>query len=169
MKTLESPEQLTQLVDTLVVKASEKHDLNRRMANRARQFFRQQIRAQRDINNNPYQSRRPKTQLDDGANNKDMLLGFAQALRTRASDKGFEVGLTGSAGVIGREHNEGAQLSFTTRVNGFFDSKVGQWQGGIITKRSYHMPKRTFIGWTPQLEKELLAMAAEHFALEDAT
>lgn len=111
MKTLESPEQLTQLVDTLVIKASEKHDLNRRMANRARQFFRQQVRAQRDINNNPYQSRRPKTQLDDGANNKDMLLGFAQALRTRASDKGFEVGLKGTVGVIGREHNEGAQLS----------------------------------------------------------
>ncbi|MFA0676969.1 virion morphogenesis protein, partial [Vibrio sp. 10N.222.51.A6] len=49
-----------------------------------------------------------------------------------------------------------------------YNSKTGQWTGGVRTKRNYQMPKRTFIGWTPALERELLAMAAEHFALEDA-
>ena len=176
MSALATPDQLTQLVDSLVLTASEKLDLNRRMANRARRFFRQQIRAQRDIENNPYQSRvrRKKTVLASGGsaqntvNNKNMLLGFSKALRTQTNDKGFEVGLTGVAGKIGREHNDGTQMSFTTRVNGFYDSKTGRWQGGVLTKRNYKMPQRTFIGWTPALERELLAMTAEHFAREDA-
>ncbi|NRB68748.1 MAG: phage virion morphogenesis protein [Vibrio sp.] len=173
---LKTPDQLTQVVESLVITASEKFDLNRRMANRARQFFRAQIRAQRDIDNNPYQSRtrRKKVKVRQGvegahtANNKNMLLGFGRAMRTIVSKDSFEVGIKGVAGDIGREHNEGAQVSFTTRVNGFFDSKVGRWTGGTLTKRNYTMPKRTFIGWTPAIERELLAMAAEHFALEDA-
>lgn len=174
MSSQQSPEQLTQLVDSLVGKASEKHHLNRRMANRARQFFLQQIRAQRDIDNNPYQSRRSrsKVSLNSGEqstiNDNAMLLGFAQALRTRVSNKGFAVGLTGVTGTIGREHNQGSQVSFSTRADGFFDSKTGRWTGGRLEKRNYRMPKRTFIGWTPLLERELLAMAAEHFALEEA-
>lgn len=174
--TLKTPEQLTQVVESLVLTASEKFDLNRRMANRARQFFRAQIRAQRDIDNNPYQSRtrRKKVKTREGvedahtANNKNMLLGFGRAMRTIVTADNFEVGIKGVAGDIGREHNEGSQVSFTTQVNGFFDSKVGRWTGGTLTKRNYTMPKRTFIGWTPALERELLAMAAEHFALEDA-
>lgn len=174
--TLATPEQLTQAVESLVLTASDKFELNKRMANRARQFFRQQIRAQRDIDNNPYQSRtrRKTTQLWDGTqaqntvNNKNMLLGFGKALRTHVTEESFEVGLKGVAGRIGQEHNQGAQVSFTTRVNGQYNSKTGQWTGGVKTKRNYQMPKRTFIGWTPALERELLAMAAEHFALEDA-
>ncbi|NOI32189.1 MULTISPECIES: phage virion morphogenesis protein [Vibrio] len=174
--TLKTPEQLTQVVESLVLTASEKFDLNRRMANRARQFFRAQIRAQRDIDNNPYQSRtrRKKVKIREGlegahtANNKNMLLGFGRSMRTIVTEDNFEVGIKGVAGDIGREHNEGSQVSFTTRVNGFFDSKVGRWKGGTLTKRNYTMPKRTFIGWTPALERELLAMAAEYFALEDA-
>ncbi|MBU2898054.1 phage virion morphogenesis protein [Vibrio hepatarius] len=174
--TLKTPEQLTQVVESLVINASEKFDLNRRMANRARQFFRGQIRTQRDIDNNPYQTRtrRKKIKTRDNvdnthtANNKNMLLGFGRAMRTIVTEDHFEVGIKGVAGDIGREHNEGSQVSFTTQVNGFFDSKVGRWKGGALTKRNYTMPKRTFIGWTPALERELLAMAAQYFALEDA-
>ena len=185
---LTSPEQLTQIVDSLVLDASEKYELNRRMANRARQFFRQQIRSQRDIDNNPYQSRRKRNMsivsrgvrgkhgtkhqrnkvARNTVNNKNMLLGISKSLRTRVSDKDFEIGLVGVAGLIGKEHNEGSEVSFTTQVNGFFDSKTGSWRGGTSAKRNYTMPKRTFIGWTPELERELMAMAAEHFALEDS-
>ncbi|ODS04316.1 phage virion morphogenesis protein [Vibrio scophthalmi] len=184
---LSSPDQLTQLVESLVLDASEKYELNRRMANRARQFFRQQIRSQRDVDNNPYQSRRKRNMsivsrgvrgkhgakhqrnqvARNTVNNKNMLLGISKSLRTRVSDKDFEVGLVGVAGLIGREHNEGSEVSFTTRVNGYFDSNTGRWRGGVATKRNYTMTQRTFIGWTPELERELMAMAAEHFALED--
>lgn len=172
--TLRTPDQLTQVVEQLVLTATEKLDLNRRMANRARQFFRAQIRAQRDIDNNPYQSRtrRKRVRLTDGmttqntVNNKNMLMGLSKALRTQADEQGFEVGLTGVAGRIGQEHNQGSQLSFTTRVNGFFDSKTGRWQGGRRVKQNYKMPQRTFIGWTEVLERELLAMAAEHFTTD---
>lgn len=168
--TLSTPDQLTQIVNKLVLTATEKFELNKRMANRARQFFRQQIRKQRDIDNNPYQSRtnRKKVNLAHGVtakntvNNKNMLLGLSKSLRTQASDKDFEVGLKGVAGIIGREHNEGSEISFTTKVNGFFDSKTGRWTGGTKTKLNYKMPQRTFIGWTPELERELMAMAAEH-------
>ncbi|CAM3075856.1 phage virion morphogenesis protein [Vibrio neptunius] len=174
---LKTPDQLTQVVESLVLTASEKVDLNKRMANHASQFFRAQIRAQRDIDNTPYQSRtrRKKVTVRQGvegahtANNKNMLLGLARAMRTRVTEETFEVGIKGVAGEIGRAHNQGAQVSYQPRLNGFFDSKVGRWTGGTLTKRHYTMPKRTFIGWTPALERELLAMAAEHFAREEAT
>lgn len=175
--TLATPEQLTQVVESLVLTAEERFNLNRRMANRARQFFREQIRAQRDINNNSYQSRtrRKVTRLTNGQqaqhtqNNKNMLLGMSKALRTKVTETGFAVGLTGIAAKIGQQHNQGATLSFTTRVNGFYNSRIGRWEGGTQVKRQYQMPKRTFIGWTPKLERELLAMAAEHFTLQEAT
>lgn len=200
---LTTPEQLTQVVESLVLTASDKFDLNKRMANRARQFFRQQIRKQRDIENNPYQPRRRKQGLSEReaflrrmskpsydvnlqhrraknpnfegngyalntTNNRNMMSGFAKGLRTSVTEDSFEVGLRGVAGKIAREHNEGSSISFTTRVNGFYDNKVGRWQGGTRVKNNYEMPRRTFIGWTPALERELLAMAAEHFALQEA-
>ena len=185
---LKTPEQLTQVVERLVLTATEKLELNRRMANHARQFFRGQIRAQRDIDNNPYQSRnnrkvsfiyrgkrgkhgkkhQEKRLVLNTVNNKSMLFGFARGLRTHVTDDGFAVGLKGVPGKIGREHNEGSQMSFTTRVNGYYNSNTGRWEGGTRVKGNYQMPKRTFIGWTPGLERELLAMAAEPFALEDA-
>lgn len=175
--TIHTPDQLTQLVDSLMLKASEKFDLNRRMANRARQFFRQQIRAQRDIHKNPYQPRRKRITTKkyhdiDGKsfslarntiNNKNMLLGLSRSLKTSVTDRKFEVGLTGVAAAIGRKHNEGSSVEFTKRVNGFYNSRTGKWEGGVKTKGNYEMPKRTFIGWTPELEGELLAMAAEAF------
>lgn len=172
--TLRTPEQLTQVIEHLVMTASDKLDLNRRMANHARQFFRAQIRAQRDIDNNPYQSRtrRKRVELSKGlaaqntVNNKNMLMGISKALRTQADDKSFEVGLSGVAGRIGQEHNQGSQLSFTTQVKGFFDSRTGRWQGGLRVKHNYQMPQRTFIGWTPELERELLTIVAEHFTTD---
>lgn len=189
MLTLQTPEQLTQLVDSLVLTASEKFDLNKRMANHARQFFRSQIRAQRDIDNNPYQARtsrkistvtrgvhgkhgakhQRKLLALNTVNNKNMLYGFIRGLRTEVSEDNFAVGLKGVAGNIGRQHNEGSNVSFSTRVNGFYNQRTGRWEGGNLTKRNYEMPQRTFIGWTPELERELIAMAAEHFALQDAS
>ncbi|MFA0678461.1 virion morphogenesis protein, partial [Vibrio sp. 10N.222.51.A6] len=82
-----------------------------------------------DIDNNPYQSRtrRKTTQLWDGTqaqntvNNKNMLLGFGKALRTHVTEDSFEIGLKGVAGRIGQEHNQGSQVSFTTRVNGHYN------------------------------------------------
>ncbi|PMM25588.1 phage virion morphogenesis protein [Vibrio lentus] len=172
---LDTPEQLTQMVDSLVLQAKERFNLNRRMANRTRQYFRQKIREQRDIYGNQYQPRRKRVTTRkyhdiDGKsfslvrntiNNKNMLLGLSRSLKTYVTDDSFEVGLTGVAAAIGRKHNEGSSVEFTTRVNGFYNSRTGKWEGGVKTKGNYEMPKRTFIGWTPELEKELLAMAAE--------
>lgn len=175
---LETPEQLTQLVNSLVLAATEKFDLNRRMANRTRQFFRQKIREQRDIDGNRYQARRKRREsriysdVDmmnfrkglNTLNNKNMLLGLSRSLKTYVDEDSFAVGLTGVAAAIGRKHNRGDRIEFTTRVNGFYNSRTNRWEGGLLSKRNYEMPKRTFIGWTPELERELLAMAAETLA-----
>ncbi|WP_295899001.1 phage virion morphogenesis protein [uncultured Vibrio sp.] len=186
--TLQTPEQLTQVVESLVLTAKERFGLNERMANHARQFFRGQIRAQRDIDNNPYQSRtsRKVSLVSRGVrgkhgakhqrnllalntiNNKNMLFGFIRGIRTQITNESFAVGLTGVAARIGREHNDGTHVTFSTRVNGYYNPKTQKWEGGVRVKRSYQMPHRAFIGWTPALERELMAMAAEHFALEDA-
>ncbi|EDL52620.1 hypothetical protein VSAK1_13776 [Vibrio mediterranei AK1] len=172
---LETPEQLTKVVESLVLAASDKFDLNRRMANRARQFFRQKIREQRDIYNTPYQPRKLRKVERKGWNkelvlntveNKNMLLGLSRSLKTYVTEDEFSVGLKGVAGAIGQKHNEGESIEFTTRVNGFYNSKTGRWEGGVRTKGNYKMPKRTFIGWTPEIERELMAMAAEYFVLQ---
>ncbi|MFA0155403.1 virion morphogenesis protein [Vibrio sp. 10N.261.46.A3] len=187
-RTLATPEQLTQMVEGLVMTASQKFELNKRMANRARQFFRAQIRAQREVDGKPYQARsaraislvRQGAQGKHGAKHKrvkvarnttnagNMLSGFSSGLRTQVSDAHFAVGLTGVAGGIGREHNEGSKISFTTRVNGYYNSKVGRWEGGVKVKKNYQMPQRAFIEWTPSLERELIAMAATYFTQQES-
>ena len=165
---LKTPEQLTQIIDGLILTSSERLDLNKRLANRSRQYFREQIRKQSDIDGKRYTARkRPKITLDSktqkAKNNKNMLMGFSRALKTTVTDKSFEVGLAGLVGKIARVHNAGQSVSFTTHVNGFFNSKTSQWEGGTLTKKNYTMTKRTFIGWTPALERELLAMVADNF------
>ena len=165
---LTKPEQLTHAINSLILTEPERFDLNKRLANRSRQYFREQIRKQRDIDGSSYQKRaRRKITLDSkthkAKDNKNMLLGFGRALKTQVNGKGFEVGLTGVTGNMARVHNEGQGVSFTTRVNGYYNSKVGQWQGGTKVKDNYRMTKRTFIGWTPALERELLAMVANNF------
>ncbi|WP_299141316.1 phage virion morphogenesis protein [uncultured Vibrio sp.] len=174
--TLATPERLTQVVEGLVMSASQKFELNQRMANRARQFFRAQIRAQRAVSGTPYPARsaRAMSRARQGGrafntvNAGNMLTGFSAGLRTQVTDAHFAVGLTGVAGKIGRQHNEGSRLSFTTRVKGYYNSKVGRWEGGVSVKKNYSMPKRAFIEWTPSLERELIAMAAMYFTQQES-
>lgn len=161
MLALSNPDAINDLVLGLTMDASAKFDLNRRMANRARQFFRQQIRAQRDIDGDPYVPRtRRKTALESAKKRGDMFTGLSRSLRTQVDKNGFAVGLQGLAGHIAKQHNQGATLSFTTKVNGYFDSRTGQWQGRSV-KHHYSLPKRTFLGWTPALERELLGMIGQ--------
>ncbi|MDD9154943.1 phage virion morphogenesis protein [Aliivibrio sp. S4TY2] len=165
---LTSPEQLSHAINNLLLTDAEAFELNRRLANRSRQFFRQQIRQQRDIDGKAYKKRaRRKITLDSktkkAKDNKNMLLGFGRALRTRVSKDDFEVGLAGVVGNMAKVHNEGKSVSFTTRVKGYYNSNTSRWEGGTAVKRNYKMPKRTIIGWTPSFERELLAMVAEHY------
>ena len=153
------------MFESLALSPAQKFELNRKMANRSRQFFRAQIRQQRDIDNNPYQSRTRRKvnntrlgKVTSTQNNKNMLMGLSRSLKTYVDNDSFEVGLTGVPAKIGRQHNEGQTMSFTTRLNGFYNSRTNQWEGGVKTKANYRMPKRTFIGWTPSLERELMAM-----------
>ena len=162
---LTNPEQLSSMFESLALSPAQKFELNRKMANRSRQFFRAQIRQQRDIDNNPYQSRTRRKvnntrlgKVTSTQNNKNMLMGLSRSLKTYVDNDSFEVGLTGVPAKIGRQHNEGQTMSFTTRLNGFYNSRTNQWEGGVKTKANYRMPKRTFIGWTPSLERELMAM-----------
>lgn len=171
---LTNPENLTHAIHDLILTGPEKFDLNRRLANRTRQVFRTQIRAQRDIDDNPYQKRTRrkistvnqsgvKVEARNTQNNKNMLMGFSRSLKTKVDDKSFEVGLSGLVGKIAQEHNDGRSVSFTTHVKGYFNTRTSRWEGGVKVKSHYRMPKRTFIGWTPSLERELLAMVAEYY------
>lgn len=88
--------------------------------------------------------------------NGNMFTGLSSDLRTQVSSKDFSVGLSGMSGHIARTHNEGKTLSFTTRLNGWFNSKTRKWEGGREVKNYYQMPKRTMIGWTPELERQVV-------------
>lgn len=165
---LKSPEQLTIALNSLILAPAKKTDLNKRLANRSRQYFRAQIKSQRDIDGNSYPARkRRKITLDSktqkAKNNKNMLMGFGRSLKTQISEDSFEVGLSGPTANMAKDHNDGRGVSFTTHVKGFYNSKTSQWEGGTKVQRSYKMTKRTFIGWTPALERELLAMVADNF------
>lgn len=165
---LTSPEHLTRAINDLALTSADKFDLNRRLANRSRQYFREQMRAQRDVDGKSYQKRgRRKITLDSktkkAKDNKNMLLGFGRALKTRVDENSFEVGLAGLVGSLAKVHNKGQSVSFTTHVNGYYNTRTSRWEGGTKVRQNYTMPKRTFIGWTPALERELLAMVAEHY------
>ncbi|MDD9158543.1 phage virion morphogenesis protein [Aliivibrio sp. S4TY2] len=169
---LSNPEQLTAMLESLALNPEKKFELNRKLANRTRQFFRAQIRQQRDVDNTPYQERTRRTRKALNNNvilstkkNKNMLMGLSRALKTHVDNDSFEVGLTGIPAKIGREHNEGQTMSFTTRMNGFYNSRTNQWEGGVKTKANYRMPKRTFIGWTPSLERELMTIIHTELAM----
>lgn len=180
---MSNPEQLTSAINSLIMSDDKKFELNRLLANRTRQYFRAQIRQQRDIDGNPYQSRTRRKistiyrnggnekafNTQNNKNNKNMLMGISRALKTEVTKDNFEVGVAGVLGKIGRVHNEGREMSFTTRMNGYYNSKTNQWEGGTKVKGNYRMPKRTFIGWTPALERELLAMVADYFLQEAKT
>lgn len=163
---LTNPEHLTSMLENVALNPRQQFQLNQKLANHSRRFFRAQISHQRDIDNTPYQSRTRRTQKQQAdpkvvlntKSNRNMLMGLSRSLRTNVTGEAFEVGLTGIPAKIGREHNEGQTLSFTTHVNGFYDSKTSRWKGGVKTKNNYRMPKRTFIGWTPSLERELMTM-----------
>lgn len=165
---LTNPDQLTRALNALALTDDERFDLNRKLANRTRQYFREQIRKQRDVDDKAYQARKKqKITLDSktqtAKNNKNMLMGFSRSLKTRVDKQSFEVGLAGMTGRMARDHNEGKEVSFATRVNGFYNSKTDRWEGGTKAENTYKMTKRTFIGWTPKIERELLAMIAENF------
>ena len=155
---LTTPEQLTSLINSLMINSAEKFDLNRRMANRTRQFFRAQIRAQRDVFGRTYTQRSQKKSTIAAKNRNDMFTGFSRMLRTKVSADAFYVGLSGHVGRIAKQHNDGETLSFSTRINASFNSRTMRWEGGSKVRNQYQLPKRTLIGWTPELEEELMIM-----------
>lgn len=160
---LTNPEQLTTVLNSLVMDASERFELNKKLANHSRQYFRDQIRKQQDIDGHAYHARKTKRITLDRKtqkvkSNKNMLTGFSRALRTQVTDRAFEVGIAGVAGNMAKVHNNGLGVTFTKRAKGFYNSRTSRWEGGTRVKDNYTMTKRTLIGWTPSLERELLAM-----------
>lgn len=156
---IKTPEQLIALVNSFELDDKAKFALNRKLANTTRKIFRSQIRAQRDINGKAYAPpKRRKVKIDKQGKakvNKNMLMGLSRMLQTHVSNDAFSVGLSGLAGKIATTHNEGKTVTYTRRMNGWFNSKTNQWEGGTKRKAAYTMPKRTMIGWTPEIERQL--------------
>ena len=94
--------------------------------------------------------------------NNNMFSGLSNDMRTDVSEEGFGVGLAGLTGHIAGIHNQGSTVSFTTRVNGWFNNKTRKWEGGKQVKNYYQMPKRTLIGWNKTLEQEIAHIILQH-------
>lgn len=164
---IKTPDDIVGLLQSLTLSDARRKNLHRNLANKTRRFFRDQIKQQRDIHGIPYAPRRRrkpiaigfggekiyKQNLDQGRN---MLTGFSRAIKTQVDNNGFSVGLQGIPRQIAQTHNEGKKVTFSTRVNGWFNSKNNRWEGGRKAHFSYKMPKRTSIGWTPKLEQEIV-------------
>lgn len=163
MAQIKAPEDIVTMLQNLTLTDKERFDLHRRLANKTRKFFRGQITAQRDIDGKPFAPRkRRKTGYVDKKTGKfirrgnleqrgNMLMGFSRMLKTQVGKDGFAVGVASFA-EIAKRHNEGKAITFSTRIKGWFNSKTNKWEGGRKAQLSYRMPKRTFIGWTKELE-----------------
>lgn len=156
---IKTPEELITLLEQVPLKGKEKLKLNAELANHTRRFFRTQVRAQRDINGKAYAPR--KRRVGVGQNGKvptknNMLLGMSRNLKTEISSDHFAVGLVGLEGHIMKTHNEGKPVVYTRKINGWFNSKTSRWEGNTKgPKAAYKMPKRTMVGWTEKLKREL--------------
>ena len=157
---IKTPEHLVTLLKSLDLDDKARFELNRKLANHTRRFFRSQVRAQRDIDGKAYAPRkRRKVSIDKQGKAKtrrNMLMGMSRNLKTQVSSDAFGVGLVGLEGHIAQIHNEGKSVVYTRRIDGFFNSKTNSWEGGIKQKAAYQMPKRTMVGWTPELQRQIL-------------
>lgn len=163
---IKTPEQLLSLLNNVNVTGKEKFELNKQLANHTRRFFRTQIRAQRDVDGKAYA---PRKRRATGVNKqgkipskRNMLMGMSRNLKTEVSDGEFSVGLVGLEGHIAQIHNEGKSVVYTRKIDGFFNSKTNSWEGGTKQKAAYQMPKRTLVGWTPELQKQLAHIMFQH-------
>lgn len=164
---IKTPEELITLLEQVPLKGKEKLKLNAELANHTRRFFRAQISAQRDIDGKAYA---PKKRRQNKLNKKgkvgsrtNMLLGMSRNLKTEVSSDHFAVGLVGLEGHIAKIHNEGKSVVYTRKINGWFNSKTNRWEGGKKgNKAAYAMPKRTMVGWTEKLKRELAQIIFKH-------
>lgn len=166
MKEIKTPELLVNMLESLQISPAKKKTLNKELANKTRKYFRGQIRKQRDIHNVPYAPRRRRRPIYITAYGKkiyrqnmdqrrNMLSGLSRMLMAQSDENGFSVGLAGVPGIIAANHNEGKTISYTTRMNGWFNHKTNKWEGGRKSHLAYRMPKRTFIGWTPAITQNI--------------
>ena len=159
MLEIKTPEQIQGLLESLTLSDKERYKLNVKLANLTRRFFRKQIAQQRDIYGVKYKRRKKpaNTFTNSGKHVKanNMFMGLSRMLQTQVSKDSLRVGLTGMSGIIARIHNEGETVSYTRRINGWFNKETNRWEGGIKSKGFYRMPKRTLIGWSDTLEQQI--------------
>ena len=159
---IKTPENLVALMQGLALDDKAKLKLNIKLANHTRKTFREQVRAQRDVDGRSYAPRSKRAVKKKKPRKKNMLTGFSRNLKTYATKDTFSVGLVGLEGHIASKHNEGKSVVYTRRINGFFNSKTNLWEGGEKGNKSvYKMPERKFIGWTKPLERQVAQMILE--------
>lgn len=176
MLQIKTPERIQSLLNELTLSPKERKALHIELANDTRQFFRGQIRKQRDIHGTPYAPRRrrkpayvvngKKVYRQNLEQRRNMLTGLGRMLMTQADESGFSVGLGGLAGKIAQVHNEGQAVTYTTRMNAWFNSQTNRWEGGRKSQQAYRMPERTFIGWTKDLEQQIAHKIYQRMELE---
>lgn len=163
---LNTPEQIIQMLKDVQLSPSEKKKLHKELANDTKQFFKQQINDQQDIDGKRYaprKRRKVKIQKTGRARiRKKMLDGVAKKLTAKFDETGFSVGLTGKTGTVAKIHNDGQSVTYTKRINGWFNKKTQKWEGGTKQKAAYKMPKRTLIGWTKPLEQQIANKILQH-------
>jgi hypothetical protein len=172
---LQTPDHLVAMLKSLTLAPKERLELNRKLGNMARQYFRSQIREQRDVMTGKAYLPRKRGKVDGWTGERYthqtidyertremkkkrarlMFTGLSRDMRAYSDDAGFRVGLGGLSGHIGMIHNEGRSVEFSYRMHGFFNTKTARWEGGQKQTGFYKMPARPFIGWTPELVKRL--------------
>ena len=141
-----TPQELNGILAGIVMPATEKIKLHRKMANLARKSIRTNLSKQVDIDGKAFVSRKKQaytvTKLGKLKVKHKMLTGFSRHLISIGNADGLAVGFTSAFAGIADVHNQGKRID---------------WQNKKTkTSGSYTMPKRQFLGWSKQLSKQLV-------------
>lgn len=160
------------IVEDLEVLKNRLHQLPRMIGNEAVDFFKEQIDKQQDVSGKPYQERRfttakqaPKKILKDRHNLYDSIKILS------ITPQQIVVGINENEVPYAEAHNEGATIEISDKMRKFFWAMHNKLAGRgeeskfyknlALKKTPIIIPKRQFIGDSPELESRIEKLIVE--------
>ena len=139
---------LQKLIGSLALNLVQRKKLNIVAGNAMRRVVRSNLKTQKDIHGKSFkgykhpQKNKFKHAVASGkiSMNKKMFSVASRLLRQYNTDTSVSIGFNDPAATIFRSHNSGGEISFK-RSSGKFVA--------------YAMPKREFLGWSPEMVKQV--------------
>ncbi len=142
-KNIKDFNELEKLINSFALTKVQATKLNRAAAVAMRKYVKSRFTKAQDIHGKRFRPRQKETTHTAASGkislNKKMFVAASKRLKTQADDENASVGWADGRRL--RKHNEGMRVKF-------YNAKYGR-------KVEYTMPKREFLGWSPEMVKEI--------------